>query len=201
MSAQDRPVIPMRVGGVVADPNTQAPIAVLRGVDDPRLYLPIFIGGPEAQAISTALYELEFSRPMTHDLMASLLGELGCTVTRITVTDLVEGTFYAEISLADAQGHTYDVDARPSDSLALALRTGAWVYVAREVLTEAGGVAEDDESAKTGEGEGEPSRTSESGGREGGERDRGGREAPMPVVGRDVRLEDLDPELFGNYEM
>lgn len=206
----------MRVGGIVVDPNTQSPIVVLRGVDEPRLYLPIFIGGMEATAIATALAEMELPRPMTHDLMAGMLRELSVSVDRVVVTDLIEGTFYAEITLADSAGHAFVLDARPSDSIALAVRTGAGVWVARRVLEEAGGMSEESadgpEETSTG-GDPAPEAAFEGAGAEEGaagdpepaEPARPSRKeepsGPMPVFGSDVRLEDLDPDLFGKYKM
>ena len=192
MAEAPLPVIPMRVGGIVVDPNTQAPIVVLRGLDEPAMYLPIFIGGMEATAIATALAGLEMPRPMTHDLMASVLGELHTTVRRVTVTHLIEGTFYAELSLADAAGHEYAIDARPSDSIALAVRVGAAIYVARPVLEEAGGISED--GPEDGAREAIEAARAE-------QEDKAIASAPSPVVGTDVRLEDLDPETFGKYKM
>lgn len=200
-SAQ-KPVISMRVGGIVVDPNTQAPIVLLRGIEEPRLYLPIFIGGMEATAIATALAGVEMPRPMTHDLFTAVLGELGATLQRVTVTDLIEGTFYAEISLADSTGHAYSVDARPSDSIAMALRSGAAIYVARAVLEEAGGLVEEEEGeaeAATDAEQTSAETPAEVAARAGAELG-GDRQVP-PMLDSDARLEDLDPELFGKYKM
>ncbi|MGM0577078.1 MAG: bifunctional nuclease family protein [Myxococcota bacterium] len=193
MSIADKPVIPMRVGGIVVDPNTQAPIVILRGIDEPRLYLPIYIGGMEATSIATALADVELPRPMTHDLLVSMLDELCVGVSRITVTDLIDGTFYAEVTIHDEQGHEHVIDARPSDSIAVSLRTGAAVYVAREVLAEAGGMSEEDPEADEQQGE----EAEASAGEEQEEPPTG----PSPVLGPDVDLEDLDPETFGKYKM
>src|SRR5690606_23684720 len=94
---------------------------------------PIFIGGPEATAIAFALEEVETPRPMTHDLMKDLLDELGATVERVTVTELRDATFYAEIILSSA-GSVHSVSARPSDAVALAIRAGAPVFAEEGVL-------------------------------------------------------------------
>ena len=207
MVSPPKPVLRMQVGGIVVDPNTQAPIVLLRGIDEPRLYLPIFIGSAEATAIATCLAGLEMPRPMTHDLMTSVLQELGAQVQRITVTDLIDGTFYAELSLADESGHAHTIDARPSDSIALALRAGASIYVARSVLEEAGGMVEEGEELPgTQKKEGEPDRSpvraaAAEGAREAAEKQGERRANPAPVLGTDVRLEDLDPDTFGKYKM
>ena len=141
MAGIDERQIQMRVGGLVIDPNTKSPIVVLRGVDDERLYLPIYVGGSEASAIAAALSDIELPRPMTHDLMHNLLGLVGITLQKVTIIDLVDGTFYAELLLSDDQGHQWSLDSRPSDAIALALRAGAEIQVAQKVVEEAGGLA------------------------------------------------------------
>ncbi|MCB9735643.1 MAG: bifunctional nuclease family protein [Deltaproteobacteria bacterium] len=194
-------VVPMRVGGIVVDPRSQVPVVVLRGLAEPRLYLPIFIGGLEATSIATVLADVDLPRPMTHDLMASLVRTLGSTVERITVTRLVEGTFYAEVTLVDAEDNVYHVDARPSDSIALALRVSAPIFVAREVIAEAGALADPETLEGAGEGgEGEveaaapPAPDAPTDLVEG--------DGPSALVdGQDVRLEDLEPGSFGKYKM
>ena len=176
-------MIHMRVGGLVVDPNTKAPIVVLRGVDDERIYLPIYIGGAEASAIAAAVSEVELPRPMTHDLVSNILGLVGVRLQAVTIIDLVDGTFYAELTLNDDQGHKWHVDSRPSDAIALALRAGAEILVSQKIVEEAGGIAEDE----TDEGLEEGSEPETSG-------------API-IVTTDIDLEDLDPDDFGGYEM
>ena len=105
--------------------------------------LPIFIGGPEATAIAFALDGVVTPRPMTHDLMKDLLDDLGARVERIVVTDLSDRTFFAEIHLK-ANGTTHQVSSRPSDAIALAVRVGAPIFAAEEVVDEAATVIEDD---------------------------------------------------------
>lgn len=173
--------VEMRVGGLVVDPNTKTPILILRGHDDSRLFLPIFIGGHEAAAIATVLGDVSLPRPMTHDLMVSMLAEMSVSVPRVVVTDVREGTFYAEITLVDAHGHSWTVDARPSDSIAIAVRTGARIYAQPQVLEQAGGM---DDREDDGE---EPASPDEDG--------------AAPVIAIDTRLEDLEPETFGKYKM
>ena len=122
---------------------SNSPIVLLREVAGKRRVLPIFIGGPEATAIAFALDGVVTPRPMTHDLMKDLLNEVGVQVERIVVTDLSDRTFFAEIHLKSAAG-TYQVSSRPSDAIALAVRVGAPIFAAEEVVDEAATVVEDD---------------------------------------------------------
>lgn len=140
-------VIEMELVGVRVELPTNTPIVLLREVEGDNRVLPIFIGGPEATAIAFALEDVETPRPMTHDLMRDLLADLGATVERIVVTDLREGTFYAEIQL-DVGGETHTVSARPSDAVALAVRTGSAIYAAPAVVDEAAQVVGDEEPAE-----------------------------------------------------
>ena len=123
---------------------TRTPVVILREVSGQRRVLPIFIGVPEAQAIALTMQNIETPRPMTHDLMKNLLDEVGAQVERITVTELREGTFFAEIVLR-AQGEVRTVSSRPSDAIALAIRIGSPIFAEEEVLEEAGRVEQPDE--------------------------------------------------------
>jgi bifunctional DNase/RNase len=138
----------MRVSGVVVDPNTKMPIVVLKDEDEKRL-LPIWIGVMEAGAIAAALENVVPPRPMTHDLYANVLKELGVKVLRVEVTKIESNTFYAEITLSYAT-QILDIDARPSDAIALALRTKTPIHVADDVVKKAGIVVE---GPQRGEGE------------------------------------------------
>jgi bifunctional DNase/RNase len=115
----------------------RTPVVILRERSGRRRVLPIFIGTPEAQAIALAMQNIETPRPMTHDLMRSLLDELGAQVERIVVTELRDGTFYADIVLR-AEGRVRAVSSRPSDAIALAIRIRAPIFAEEEVLDEAG---------------------------------------------------------------
>ncbi len=115
-------------------------------------YLPIWIGAFEANAIQLALHEVELARPMTHDLMRRILDVLGARLERVEVTSLKENTFYGNLVVSH-QGRVYNIDARPSDAIALAVRAHVPIYVAREVMKEAAIVP--DEAMEEG-GEGEP---------------------------------------------
>ena len=110
-------------------------IIILKTEDSER-FLPIWIGPFEAQAIAVKLHDLWLPRPMTHDLMSSVIADLGARVERIVVTDIADGTFYARVLLV-ADGKGVEVDSRPSDAIALALRVEAPIYVENSVLDEA----------------------------------------------------------------
>jgi bifunctional DNase/RNase len=99
--------------------------------------LPIMIGAFEAQAIAMALENIVPPRPLTHDLLKSVIDNLGGTVLEVVVTELREGTFYGQI-IIDTAGFTNEIDARPSDAIALALRVGAPIYVSENVMQQAG---------------------------------------------------------------
>ncbi len=100
-------------------------------------YLPIWIGAFEANAIQLALHEVELSRPMTHDLMRNILGTLGARLERVEIVALKENTFYGNLVVSHA-GRLHNIDARPSDAIALAVRAHVPIYAAREVIEEAG---------------------------------------------------------------
>jgi uncharacterized protein len=122
----------MTVGGLTLDPVTKTPIVILRDSEN-KLNLPIWIGLLEATAMATELEGIKMARPMTHDLLRSVLGELGAVVEAIEVTDLRENTYYALIHLEIA-GRRLTIDCRPSDAISLALRTKSPIYVAKKVL-------------------------------------------------------------------
>ena len=111
-------------------------------------YLPIWIGDVEAKAIAQKITGVETERPMTHDLAVSMLGELGVEIERIVVTSVAHEIFYARVHLVQS-GRRYEVDSRPSDAIALAVRTESPIFVASEVLEQAGVVPE----AEEGEGQ------------------------------------------------
>jgi bifunctional DNase/RNase len=126
----------MELVGIEMERPPNIPCLVLREAEGEGRVLPIFIGGPEATAIAFALEEVETPRPMTHDLMKDLLDELGARIERVTVTELRDATFYAEIVISSA-GTVHSVSARPSDAVALAIRFGAPVFAEEGVLDEA----------------------------------------------------------------
>jgi uncharacterized protein len=133
MAGHREDFILMMVGGITLDPSTKTPIVVLKDPDN-KLTLPIWIGPLEATAMATELEGIKPQRPLTHDLLRSLLSEFGVTVEAAEVTELRESTFYARIHLKTRDGKTLEVDSRPSDAIALALRTKSPIYVAKKVL-------------------------------------------------------------------
>lgn len=132
-------MVPVRIASLALDPRSSQPVLLLKPLDEEpgtgRL-LPIWIGQPEATSILLALEGAELPRPLTHDLMKSLLDTLGSYVERVEITRVDAGTFFAAITI-HSEERTLMVDARPSDSIALAIRMGAPIFVAEEVLNEA----------------------------------------------------------------
>jgi bifunctional DNase/RNase len=136
----------MTLVGVRVELPTNNPIVLLRESDGDHRVLPIFIGAVEATAIAFALQGVVTQRPMTHDLMRDVLQELGVQVERVVVTELKEGTFFAELALTQPTGDTVTVSSRPSDAIALAARLGTPIYADEAVLEEAAiEVSEEDE--------------------------------------------------------
>lgn len=136
----------MELVGIEVERPPNIPCLLLRETTGDRRVLPIFIGGPEATAIAFALENVETPRPMTHDLMRTLLDELGARIERIVVTELRESTFFAEIVLSQA-GEVRSISSRPSDAVALAVRVGAPLFAEEVVLDEAGRAAGSDGEA------------------------------------------------------
>lgn len=130
------------VGVRVELPHNQ-PIVLLKEQTGER-YLPIWIGAVEATAIAFALQGVETARPLTHDLMRDLLDALTVQVDRIVVTELRDGTFYAEVQMSQG-GDGVVVSSRPSDAIALAVRTNTPIFADESVLDEAGIEIEDDD--------------------------------------------------------
>jgi len=125
----------MEVRGLMLDPSSNNPIVILRDPES-QTFLPIWIGLFEASAIQLGLEETKSSRPRTHDLLASMLNTLGGEVRKVVVEDLRDQTFYAVIHVKQ-DGRLVEIDARPSDAIALALRTDSPVFVDRSVLEKA----------------------------------------------------------------
>ncbi len=123
---------------------TQHRVVILKEVNAER-YLPIWIGAYEADAIAVELQDVSVSRPLTHDLLRSVIGELGAKVERILVNDLHDDTFFARIVM-DVNGRYVEVDSRPSDALALAVRVKASIFVDEAVMDKAGVLLDGDGS-------------------------------------------------------
>ncbi len=144
-------MVQVRVAGVAMDASGQHVILLkpLDALPGAGVLLPIWIGAQEATSILIAVEGAEMPRPLAHDLMRSMLTTLRADVVRVEVTRVDDGTFYAEVTLR-AEEAEHRVDARPSDAVALASRTGSPIWVADEVMNEAGVpdtiTAEDDEA-------------------------------------------------------
>jgi bifunctional DNase/RNase len=123
---------------------TQHRVVVLRESDS-RRYLPIWIGAFEADAIALALQGHEPQRPMTHDLLKSVFAELGATISHILVSDIQESTFFARI-VVDQASRSVEIDSRPSDAIALAVRTDVPIFVEDHVFDQAGVLYEEEEA-------------------------------------------------------
>jgi hypothetical protein len=164
-------LIEMKVAGLALDPMTNAPIVILKDTEEKKV-LPIWIGLLEASAIAMELEKIPFTRPMTHDLISVLLKELEASIARIEISDLKENIFYATIHLS-TDGKTRKIDSRPSDAIAIALRTKATIFVDSEVIEKSKKV---DIKGDLASGEGDKKKWAE-------------------------MLEELSPEAFGKYKM
>jgi bifunctional DNase/RNase len=165
---------------------TQHRVVVLRETDSKR-YLPIWIGPFEADAIAMAIQGHEPQRPMTHDLLKSMIGELDGQISHILINDIQENTFFARIVI-EQRGRTIEVDARPSDAVALAVRTEVPIYVETHVLDQAGVFFDEDEQPGAAELAGqEPSAASASAA------------AAEPEQEGDAELNDDSMSIFRNF--
>jgi hypothetical protein len=125
-------MVKMEIKGLLMDPVSNMPVVVLRDSAN-GVFLPIWVGIFEANAIALQMEKITTPRPMTHDLLKNLLSELNATVERIVINDLKDNTFFARIHLL--RGDTrWNVDSRPSDAIALALRVDAEIFVEEDVL-------------------------------------------------------------------
>lgn len=143
-----RPV-EVEIRGLILDPVSNTPIVILKKPNE-NVFLPIWIGLFEANAIALELEGVGTPRPMTHDLLRSMVESLGGKVEGVMVHALVENTFHAKILLSDARGQSHEIDARPSDAIALALRCRAPIRVVEEVFRAAHTLdsAEEDEEER-----------------------------------------------------
>ena len=137
--------IEMAVAGLTLDPVTKTPIVLLKDSDN-KLNLPIWIGLLEATAMATELEGIKMARPMTHDLLTNVLTEVGVSVNFVEITELKENTYYALVHLK-INGRELAIDSRPSDAIALALRSKSPIYVSKAVL-EASSILQQAEEGK-----------------------------------------------------
>ncbi|OGQ08373.1 MAG: hypothetical protein A3G32_04020 [Deltaproteobacteria bacterium RIFCSPLOWO2_12_FULL_40_28] len=163
--------IRVKVTGLTIDPFTNMPIIILKDATEATA-LPIWIGLIEASSIATELEKIELARPMTHDLMKRIMDSYGIKVDRVEINDLTDNTFFARVYLS-RDDKKIDLDSRPSDAIAIALRTQAPIFVSKKVLEKSRRV---DLSKKLDEGEMKEQKWAEI-------------------------LESLAPEDFGKYKM
>jgi hypothetical protein len=165
--------IEMKVAGITLDPMTKMPIVILKDSSGENT-LPIWIGIAEASAIAIQLEKIDLARPMTHDLLRNVLNELRVNLERVEVTDLRDNTYFALLYLKVGE-ETLPVDSRPSDAIALALRTDSPIFVDEDVLSKSRHI----DATKAEEGMATPE-----------DRDK------WTEI-----LENLTPEAFGKYKM
>lgn len=143
-------MIEMHVMGIALDTRTGSPIVVLHDKDN-RKALPIWIGSAEASAIIRKIENLSVARPMTHDLIINIIEKSGNKLDRVEISDVEKETYYASIVILDKDGKEIEIDSRPSDAIAVAIRTDAPIFVSSKVLS-SGSVstdsAKDEEEAK-----------------------------------------------------
>ena len=127
-------MIEMKVMGIALDTRTGSPIVVLHDKENRRA-LPIWIGSAEASSIIRKIENLSVARPMTHDLIISIIEKTGYKIDRVEINDVEKETYYATIFLTDNEGKTIEIDSRPSDAIAIAIRIDAPIYVTANVLS------------------------------------------------------------------
>jgi bifunctional DNase/RNase len=137
-------LVEVRVQSLALDRSTNTPVVILQELDGERV-LPIWIGPGEASAIAMQLAEMEYPRPLTHDLLCSVLKGLGGALQKVVITKVESSTYYAEL-IVRRNGEVFSLDARPSDAIALALRVEALIFAQDDLLEEATIEITDDES-------------------------------------------------------
>lgn len=143
-------MIEMKVNSIQVSLTTHQGVAILKEKEANR-YLPIWIGPTEAKAIAVKLENIELPRPLTHDLLQSVIATLGASVNFVVISELQNDTFYAKLSIS-VDGMQVEVDSRPSDALALAVRVGVPIYAEESVLDEAGFVLDEETGKPVSEG-------------------------------------------------
>jgi bifunctional DNase/RNase len=128
-------LVEVRVQSLALDRTTNTPVVILQELDGDRV-LPIWIGPGEASAIAMQLAEMEFARPLTHDLLCSVLTGLGGSLQKVIITKVEASTYYAEM-IVRRNGEVFSLDARPSDSIAVALRVSARIFAQENLLEDA----------------------------------------------------------------
>lgn len=126
-------LVEVKIGALIMDPNSNTPIVVLKSIESDTI-LPIWVGAFEANAIALEIEKIVPQRPMTHDLLRNLIVESGLSVKRVIINDLKDNTFYALIEMTDSKENRINLDARPSDAIALALRLDCPIFVDQKVI-------------------------------------------------------------------
>jgi len=173
-------LVEVKVQSLALDRTTNSPVVILQELEGERV-LPIWIGPGEASAIAMQLADMEFSRPLTHDLLCSVMKGLGGSLQKVIITKVESSTYYAEM-IVRRNGEVFSLDARPSDSIAVALRVSARIFAQDELLEEAA-IEVTDES---------PSTTSEA-------KPDAAKHEPMQAEELEEYLRKLDPEDFGRF--
>ena len=124
--------VEVNVIGLIMDQISKSPVMVLKPLNDKKI-IPIWIGISEANAIALELESIPSPRPMTHDLIKCIMGDLEAVLAKVIITDIIENTYYAELYI-EKDGQIKIIDCRPSDAVAMALKNGAKIYVSRQVL-------------------------------------------------------------------
>jgi bifunctional DNase/RNase len=144
-------VVPVELVAVRVDLQSNTPVVLLQEIAEPRRVLPIFVGAPEATAIAFAIQGVVTPRPMTHDLLKTVIEELSGNLDEVVITELKESTYYAELHIS-VRGSTAVISSRPSDAIAIAARTSAPIFVADDLMDAEGVELQPDD----GEGEANP---------------------------------------------
>jgi len=144
--AAQEETVETKIKTMLFDPTTDAPVVVLETVGDKKL-VPIWIDIPEARAIALELQHVQPPRPLTHDLIRNILQNLGATLERVTITDIRNSTYFAVLHLR-LKGEEFQIDSRPSDAIAVALRTKAPIYASVQVLAKSKPAPAPDEPAE-----------------------------------------------------
>lgn len=184
----------MRVAGLAMDPANNAPVVVLRDVDNVH-QVPIWIGQIEAIAIATELEGIKYSRPMTHDLICNIVEDLGWTIERVEIYDISDSTFLARL-VVSKEDDEIEIESRPSDAIAVAMRAKVNVLASDHVVQQARMDIPEKKEAKGTDDKKEPDEAPEK------------PSGPRPLVGPmpdsdeewENLLEKLDPEDFGKYK-
>ena len=127
-------MIEMKVMGIALDTRTGSPIVVLHDKENRRA-LPIWIGSAEASSIIRKIENLSVARPMTHDLIINIIDKTGFKITKVEINDVEKETYYATIYIEDENGKEVEIDSRPSDAIAIAIRVDVPIYVTANVLS------------------------------------------------------------------